>query len=72
MWAPDYRGLSGWQIGEAHALGLRVVPWTVNDAEAMAALIALGVDGICTDRPDIARTVLAEFGIAWLPDAGAG
>ena len=72
VWAPDYRGLSGWQIGEAHALGLRVVPWTVNDAEAMAALIALGVDGICTDRPDIARTVLAEFGIAWLPDAGAG
>ena len=60
--AADFRGLTAWQIGEAHALGLRVVPWTVNRQEDMADLIGLGVDGLCTDRPDLARPVLAAFG----------
>lgn len=63
VWAPDYRGLTAWQIGEAHALGLRVVPWTVNDLDTMAMLIALGVDGICTDRADLAREAMAAFAL---------
>lgn len=42
----------------AHALGLRVVPWTVNDADEMAALIELGVDGLVTDEPALAHAVL--------------
>lgn len=35
----------------AHALGLKVHPWTVNSGAAMDELIARGVDGIMTDDP---------------------
>jgi glycerophosphoryl diester phosphodiesterase len=32
---------------------MRVIPWTVNDAATMRALIEMGVDGIITDYPDL-------------------
>ncbi len=54
-WAPGYRELDAPAVERAHALGLLVVPWTVNDPADMARLRAWGVDGICTDRPDLAR-----------------
>jgi glycerophosphoryl diester phosphodiesterase len=57
-WGPDYRDLSEDDLAEAHALGLRVVPWTVNRPEDMRRLIRWGVDGLITDRPDLARRVL--------------
>jgi glycerophosphoryl diester phosphodiesterase len=44
-------------VRTAHACGLRVVPWTVNDLREMAALIDLGVDGLVTDEPALARDV---------------
>ena len=40
-------------VVEAKALGLKVGAWTVNEPEDMRRLIALGLDGICTDRPDL-------------------
>jgi glycerophosphoryl diester phosphodiesterase len=46
-------------IGRAHRRGLAVVPWTVNDPAVMASLIDRGVDGLITDYPDRARTVMA-------------
>jgi glycerophosphoryl diester phosphodiesterase len=62
-WAPEYVDLSGDRIAEAHALGLRVVPWTVNRVDDMRRLIGWGVDGLISDRPDLARGVLAELGL---------
>jgi glycerophosphoryl diester phosphodiesterase len=47
-------------LDAAQALGLRVVPWTVNDVRQMARLIDLGVDGLVTDEPALARAVAAE------------
>jgi glycerophosphoryl diester phosphodiesterase len=44
-------------VDAAHAVGLRVVPWTVNDLRQMAELMALGVDGLVTDEPALAREV---------------
>jgi glycerophosphoryl diester phosphodiesterase len=44
-------------VEAAHGLGLRVVPWTVNDVRRMAELIALGVDGLVTDEPSLTREV---------------
>jgi glycerophosphoryl diester phosphodiesterase len=49
-------------VDEAHAHGLKVVPWTVNDPATMHKLIDDGVDGIITDYPDRLRTVMAERG----------
>lgn len=40
-------------IAAAHARGLAVQVWTINDPDDMAALLDLGVDGIITDRIDV-------------------
>ena len=50
-------------VHAAHSLDLRVVPWTVNHAVEMTRLIELGVDGLVTDEPALAREV-AESRIA--------
>lgn len=60
VWSPDYRSLTAAQIAEAHALGLRVVPWTVNDPAHLRLLRHWGVDGIITDDPRLARRALQE------------
>jgi len=53
IWSPNHTELSAEQVQEAHALGLQVIPWTVNTQEEMASVIDWGVDGIITDRPDL-------------------
>ena len=67
IWAPHHAGLTLDLIDEAHALGLSVLPWTVNDPEDIRRLLRAGVSGLITDRPDIARQVMAEEGFALPP-----
>ncbi|MFT4307107.1 MAG: glycerophosphodiester phosphodiesterase family protein [Microbacterium sp.] len=45
-----------------HAVGTEVHVWTVNDVDDMHRLVALGVDGIVTDRADLALAVLPRTG----------
>ena len=45
-------------VSKAHSAGLDVFAWTVNDPDRMTNLTAMGIDGIITDHPDIARTVV--------------
>jgi glycerophosphoryl diester phosphodiesterase len=49
-------------VDEAHGLGIKVIPWTIDDAPTMNKLIDDGVDGMITDYPDRLRTVLADRG----------
>ncbi|NHC14862.1 hypothetical protein G9H71_13825, partial [Motilibacter sp. E257] len=51
-------------VDAAHAAGIKVVPWTVDDQPTMRKLIDDGVDGIITDYPDRLRQVMAERGLA--------
>jgi glycerophosphoryl diester phosphodiesterase len=67
IWAPHHAALTEAQINEAHGLGLTVLPWTVNDAAEMRRLLRAGADGLITDRPDIARGVLAQEGFPLPP-----
>lgn len=50
-------------VDQAHALGLKVIPWTVNDAATMRAQIGAGVDGLITDYPTLLRSVMGELGM---------
>jgi glycerophosphoryl diester phosphodiesterase len=45
-------------VEAAHRCGLEVHVWTVNDPEEMQNLLHLGVDGIISDLPGLARTVV--------------
>lgn len=63
IWSPYYRELSPERLAEAKSLGLAVVPWTVNEPADMARSIAMGVDGLITDRPDLAREEMAKAGL---------
>jgi glycerophosphoryl diester phosphodiesterase len=54
-------------IDRAHALGLKVIPWTIDDADAMRAQIAAGADGIITDNPTLLRKVMAGLGMPLPP-----
>lgn len=62
-WSPAAGDVTAADVREAHALGLGVVPWTVNDRAGMTRLIDLGVDGLITDRPDVLRDVLRDRGL---------
>ena len=50
-------------VRRAHAAGMQVIPWTVDDQPTMRALIGAGVDGLITDYPDRLRDVMAESGM---------
>jgi glycerophosphoryl diester phosphodiesterase len=67
-WSPRFTEISSASVAEAQALGLKVVPWTVNAESEMARAIDLGVDGLITDYPDRARSVMQAKGIALPPD----
>ncbi|WP_231987433.1 glycerophosphodiester phosphodiesterase [Mycobacterium sp. E2238] len=66
--SPRYQLVAGKPyVDRAHALGLKVIPWTVDDAAAMRDQIADGVDGIITDFPTLLRGVLAGLGMPLPP-----
>jgi glycerophosphoryl diester phosphodiesterase len=47
-------------VEAAHARGVRVDAWTVDDPREMRRLLDLGVDVIMTNRPDVLSRVLEE------------
>ncbi|MCA2227757.1 glycerophosphodiester phosphodiesterase family protein [Nonomuraea aurantiaca] len=47
-------------VSEAHARGLKVIPWTCDDPATIEALMDMGVDGIITNYPNHVRQIMAD------------
>ncbi|WP_235832215.1 glycerophosphodiester phosphodiesterase family protein [Aquirufa rosea] len=52
IYSPNYQSLSPEYIVFCHKNGMKVVPWTVNDAESIERLKEIGVDAVITDYPN--------------------
>lgn len=55
---PDFHHMDAELVAQAHAAGLAVRPWTVDDPEHVRALAAMGVDAIITNDPKGVRKTL--------------
>ena len=63
IWSPNGGAVSEDLVKKAHAVGLQVLPWTINNPTEMDRLIGWGVDGIISDYPDRLRAVMAARGM---------
>ncbi len=56
-------------IDAAHARGLAVIPWTINDEARMEELVGMGVDGLISDDVDTLTQVVERLkptsGLCW-------
>jgi glycerophosphoryl diester phosphodiesterase len=52
IWSPDFTSLNTENLAKARSLGLKIIPWTVNEPGDIARVLYLGVDGIISDYPD--------------------
>jgi glycerophosphoryl diester phosphodiesterase len=58
IWSPSFRDLDARALAAARALGVRVIPWTVNEPADIARILDMKVDGIISDYPDRVREAL--------------
>lgn len=72
VWAPHYLDVSFDDVSCAHECGLKVIVWTVNDPVEIRRMIALGVDGITTDDPELARSLIDEAALFTRPRPVSG
>jgi len=61
-WHPAYElPMLTWLIPRVRKAGFQVNVWTVDDVEWMRKLVALEVEGIITNKPDVLRQVIQEM-----------
>ena len=65
LYCPGYLFVDADLVRRAHAGGVRVVPWTVNDPGDLRRLLDWGVDGVTTDFPDRLAEALRGWGVAF-------
>ncbi len=63
VWSPNFRDVTEALVREAQALGLKVVPWTVNEEPDLTKLLDWKVDGLITDYPDRLRALVKARGM---------
>jgi glycerophosphoryl diester phosphodiesterase len=59
-WFPTFTDINPRSVAEARDLDLKVGAWTVDAEADMRRLIDLGLDAICTDRPDLLASVMMQ------------
>ncbi len=60
VYSPYYELVDEKMVELCADLGMKLIPWTVNEREDMVSLLDLGVDGIISDYPDILLEVVRE------------
>lgn len=61
---PEWEGfevITAETVAAAHAVGVEVHAWTINEEAEMERLLSLGTDGIMTDLPTLGRAVIARY-----------
>lgn len=53
IYSPHFSAVNKDVIEQCHQKGIKIIPWTVNEKSKIIKLIALRVDGIITDYPDL-------------------
>lgn len=53
IYSPEFRSVTPEMIKVCHRIGMRIIPWTVNDAGEIKRLKEMGVDGIISDYPNL-------------------
>jgi glycerophosphoryl diester phosphodiesterase len=53
IYSPEYKYVTKETVDYCHAHNMKIIPWTVNTKKEIDALIAIGVDGIITDYPNL-------------------
>jgi glycerophosphoryl diester phosphodiesterase len=66
-WSPNGGAVTEPLVRQAQAIGLKVVPWTINNPADMERMVGWGVDGLISDYPDRLRSVLQARGMALPP-----
>jgi glycerophosphoryl diester phosphodiesterase len=67
VWSPRFEDLAAGEVALSHELGIRVIPWTVNEPAKIAAALDLEVDGIISDHPDRVRAEMQSRGMPLPP-----
>ena len=62
VWSPFHLALREALVADAQAIGLTVIPWTVNAPEQIDRYADWGVDGIISDFPDRVLQLLKKYG----------
>ncbi len=65
LFCPSFAFVDEDLVGRAHAGGVRVVPWTVNEPDHWRRLLDWGVDGLTTDFPDRLAAFLRDRGVVF-------
>ncbi len=53
VYSPRYDLITKEDVSTLHAMGIKVIPWTVNDSVQILKTIEMGVDGIISDDPEL-------------------
>ena len=51
-WSPNYEAITPENVAYCHSLGIKVVPWTVDDPDEIRRMADCGVDAIISNYPD--------------------
>jgi len=57
IYSSNFTDLTKSVVEKAHALGMKVIPWTANETQQIQGLLEMGVDGVITDYPNRAPKI---------------